>query len=288
MASMSPGTKLDLAELGPIDRIIDSALAEDLDGGDVTTRATVAADQTAAGMIIAKQTLVCAGGPVVARVFERVDPSVEVELMADEADVLVPGGEIVRLSGNARSILVGERTALNLLARACGVATLTAAYVEAGAGKVRIADTRKTMPGLRALDRYAVRRGGGHNHRNDLGGGVLIKENHIRAAGSIKEAVHAAREHAAHALRIQCEVTDVDELEEALGAGADAVLLDNMSDAAIAESVKIARNRAVIEASGGVTLERIPRLVELGVDVISVGALTHSAPAADVSLLFEV
>ena len=280
--------RLDIAELGPFDRIIDAALTEDLEGGDVTTRATVSVDTTASGMIIAKQTLVFAGGPVVARVFERVDPAIELALMAEEGAVVPPAGELVRLNGPARSLLAAERTALNLLGRACGVATLTAAYVKAADEKVRVVDTRKTMPGLRALDRYAVRCGGGHNHRNDLSGGVLIKENHIRAAGSVKDAVHAARDHAAHALRIQCEVTNVDELEEALGAGADAVLLDNMSDAAIAESVKVVKNRAVIEVSGGVTLERVPRLVDLGVDVISVGALTHSAPAADVSLLFEL
>lgn len=279
---------LDIAELGPFDRIIDAALTEDLEGGDVTTRATVSVDTTASGMIIAKQTLVFAGGPVVARVFERVDPAIELALMAEEGAVVPPAGELVRLNGPARSLLAAERTALNLLGRACGVATLTAAYVKVAGEKVRVVDTRKTMPGLRALDRYAVRCGGGHNHRNDLSGGVLIKENHIRAAGSVKDAVHAARDHAAHALRIQCEVTNVDELEEALGAGADAVLLDNMSDAAIAESVKVVKNRAVIEVSGGVTLERVPRLVDLGVDVISVGALTHSAPAADVSLLFEL
>lgn len=278
----------DFSELGPVDRIIDNALAEDLDAGDVTTRATVSADQAAAAMIIAKQTLVCAGGPVVARVFEKVDADLEVERSTAEGAVVSPGTELVRISGRARSILTAERVALNLLARACGVATMTAAYVEAAKGKLRIADTRKTMPGLRALDRYAVRCGGGHNHRNDLAGGVLIKENHIRAAGSVKDAVHAARDQAAHALRIQCEVTNVDELEEALGAGADAVLLDNMADAAIAESVKVVKNRAVIEVSGGVTIDRVGRLVDLGVDVISVGALTHSAPAADVSLLFTL
>ena len=167
------------------------------------------------------------------------------------------------------------------------MATLTATYVEAAAGGVRIVDTRKTMPGLRVLDRYAVRCGGAHNHRNDLGSGVLIKENHIRCAGSVSQAVVAARLRASHALRVECEVENLEELREAIEAGADVVMLDNMDDAQVREAVAIADGRVLLEVSGGITLERIARLAQLGVDIVSVGALTHSAPAADLSLLME-
>jgi nicotinate-nucleotide pyrophosphorylase (carboxylating) len=279
---------IDLTELGWIDEIVERALREDLAAGDVTTRATVPPEREAAAMVIARQTLVVAAIDVVRGVFARIDPRVSVQLSAADGAVVAAGTELARLSGPARAILAGERTALNLLARACGVATLTAAFVAAAGDTLRIADTRKTMPGLRALDRYAVRCGGGHNHRHDLGSGVLIKENHIRASGGVRAAVRSARRLAPHPLRIACECTNVDEVEEALGAGADVVLLDNMDDQAIVDAVKVAKNRVLIEVSGNVTLERVARLVHLGVDVVSVGALTHSAPAADLSLLFEL
>ena len=179
---------------------------------------------------------------------------------------------------------------LNLLQRACGVATMARRYQEAAGEDTRIVDTRKTMPGLRVLDRYAVRCGGARNHRNDLGAGVLIKENHIRAAGGVEAAVRAARHNAPHTLKIECEVTSLAELEEALTAGADVVMLDNMSDEDIERSLarcETEDRQVLVEVSGGITLERIPRLAAMGVDIVSVGALTHSARAADLSLLFE-
>jgi nicotinate-nucleotide pyrophosphorylase (carboxylating) len=283
-------TRGDIAELGDVERIIATALAEDLAVGDMTSRLTVPADAMARGKIIAKQTLIVCGGPLVARTFAQIDPRVAIELRARDGERVEPGTEVVTMSGRARSLLAGERTALNLLGRASAVATLTAAYVAAAGPDLRVVDTRKTMPGLRALDRYAVRCGGGHNHRNDLGTGLLIKENHIRCAGSVHAAVAAACAHASHAVRVQCEVETLAQLREALAAGADALLLDNMSDETLREVVAIVgakgERRVLLEASGGITLERLPRLAKIGLDLVSVGALTHSAPSVDLSLLF--
>lgn len=282
----------DLAELGELERIIATTLAEDLASGDLTSRLTVPASAQARGRILAKQRLCLCGGPVILRTFEQVDPTVEIELLRDEGELVEAGTEIARLAGSARSILAGERTALNLLGRACAVATLTRTYVDAAGPDLRVVDTRKTMPGLRALDRYAVRTGGGHNHRNDLGSGVLIKENHIRCAGSLRAAVDAARADAPHGLRVECEVETLDEVREAIAAGAQILLLDNMDDATLGEAVAIAgpkgERRVLLEVSGGITLERLPRLAGIGLDLVSVGALTHSAPGVDLSLLFEV
>lgn len=276
------------AELGPLTPIIDAALAEDLGSGDVTARLTVPAHVQGAARIMAKQAFVFCGGAIVEQVFARVDASVRVELVAGEGERVERGQLLVRIAGNARALLAGERVALNLLGRACAVASLTRAHVDAAGPNLRVVDTRKTMPGLRAIDRYAVRCGGGHNHRNDLGAGVLIKENHIRAAGSVGAAVRAAKQHAPHTLRIECEVTNHAELREAMAAGADAVLLDNMSDDELREAVAIADGKLILEVSGGVTLERLPRLASIGVHLASVGALTHSAPSVDMSMLFDV
>ena len=280
------------AELGEIDRIIATTLAEDLAVGDLTSRLTVPADAQARGRILAKQALCFCGGPVIARTFAAVDPAIEVEVRVAEGAHVEAGTEVARLRGPARGLLAGERSALNLLGRACAVATLTRTYVAAAGPALRVVDTRKTMPGLRALDRYAVRMGGGHNHRNDLGAGVLIKENHIRCAGSLRAAVEAAREHAPHTLRVECEVETLAEVREAIAAGAEALLLDDMDDATLREAVAIAgpkgARRILLEVSGGITLERLPRLATIGVDLVSVGALTHSAVSVDLSLLFEV
>ncbi len=276
-----------IVELGVIEPCIAAALAEDLASGDLTARLTVPADRQGRARIVAKQALVFCGGELVEQVFARVDASVVVERLVAEATRVERGDELVRLSGNARALLAGERTALNLLGRACAVATLTRAHVDAAGPKLRVVDTRKTMPGLRALDRYAVRCGGGHNHRNDLGAGVLIKENHIRCAGSLTSAVRAAIEHAPHTLRVECEVTSLAELREAIAAGIEAVLLDNMDDATLREAVAIAQGKLVLEVSGNITLERLPRLAAIGVDLVSVGALTHSAPNVDLSMQFE-
>lgn len=277
-----------LSEIGPITGIIDAALAEDLASGDVTGRVTVPAHTRWRARLVAKEKLVMAGGAVARAVLHRVDAEIAVEVHLRESEVAAPGTVLMDVEGNARSLLAAERTMLNLFQRMCGVATATRAYVDAAAGRCRICDTRKTMPGLRALDRYAVRCGGGHNHRNDLGAGVLIKENHVRAAGGISEAIARARVHAPHSLRVECEVTDFAELREALKAGADAVLLDNMDDAQVREAVAIVAGKAIIEVSGGVSLDRITLLAGMGIDVISVGRLTHSAPASDISLLFAL
>jgi len=270
-----------------VDGIIEAALAEDLGGGDPTSECTVPAGTTACAHMVAKARLVVAGLPVAQRVFERLDPTVKFTRSAQDGDVLQPGARLATIEGDARAILAAERTALNFVQRMAASVSPTQRFVEPAAGRCRVVDTRKTTPGLRALQRYAVRCGGGHNHRDDLGGGVLIKENHIRAAGGIDAAVGSARAAAPHALRVECEVTNHDELEQALQAGADVVMLDNMDDEAVRKAVGQVAGRAIVEVSGNVTVERIAVLAELGVDVISVGALTHSAPAADISLLFE-
>ena len=236
--------------------------------------------------LVAKAPLVVCGLFVAGRVFAKLDSSVRFTAVAAEGNRVKPGAELARVEGNARALLAGERTALNLLQRLSGVATMTRAFADAAGGKVRICDTRKTTPGLRRLQRYAVRCGGGYNHRNDLGSGVLIKENHIRCAGGVEAAVRAARKRAPHPLRIECEVTDFAELDAAVEAGADAVLLDNMDDERVMAAVSRVGRRAIVEVSGGITLQRVTKLAGMGVDVISVGALTHSATAADISMLF--
>ncbi|MCY0991829.1 carboxylating nicotinate-nucleotide diphosphorylase [Nannocystis sp. ILAH1] len=275
------------SELGPVAAIIEAALAEDLASGDVTGRATVGPEVRARAHMVAKANLVVAGLQVTEAVFRRVEPGVGFAAYVRDGARVAVGTEIACIEGPAQALLAAERTALNLLQRMSGVATLTRAYVDAAGGRCRITDTRKTMPGLRALDRYAVRCGGGHNHRNDLGAAVLIKENHVRAAGGITAAIERARQVAPHTMKIECEVTSHDELREALAAGADIIMLDNMDDAAVREAVAITAGKAILEVSGGVGLERIAAAAQLGIDVISVGRLTHSVPAADISLLFE-
>lgn len=277
----------EFSEVGPIDDILEVALAEDLASGDVTARSTIAADAEARARLVAKATLVVAGLWVAEKVFQRVDPTIAFEAQAAEGEQVAPGTTLAIASGPARALLGAERTALNLLQRMSGVATMTRAYVEAAGGRCRITDTRKTMPGLRALDRYAVRCGGGHNHRNDLGAGVLIKENHVRAAGGISPAIERARRLAPHTMKIECEVTSLGEMREALAAGADIIMLDNMDDEAVRAAVALNRGKAVLEVSGGVDLERVRAVAGLGIDIISIGRLTHSTQAADISLLFE-
>lgn len=276
------------SELGPaVATIIRTALAEDLASGDVTGRATIDRDVRARAHMVAKAPLVVAGLHVAAAVFFEVEPGVAFTPYVRDGERVGPGLELARIDGPAQALLAAERTALNLLQRMSGVATLTRAHVDAAAGRCRITDTRKTMPGLRALDRYAVRCGGGHNHRNDLGAAVLIKENHVRAAGGIAAAIGCARKHAPHTMKIECEVTSHDELREALAAGADIIMLDNMDDDDVRESVAITAGMAILEVSGGIELARVAAVAGLGIDIISVGKLTHSAPAADISLLFE-
>ncbi|MGA3121480.1 MAG: carboxylating nicotinate-nucleotide diphosphorylase [Polyangiaceae bacterium] len=272
-----------------VDRVVAVALEEDLGSGDLTTEACVDPDAMAVAHAVARGPLVVCGGSVFARSFTRVDPSLVVAVHADDGAEIGAAARIWTVRGRARSILMAERVALNLVQRMCGVATMTHAYVQAipvGA-KARVTDTRKTTPGLRALERYAVRVGGGHNHRDDLGAAVLIKDNHRAACGGTRQAIQRARAAAPHTTKIECEVDSLDQLDEAVAAGADIVLLDNMSTRAIQEAVRRVGDRALLEASGGMTLSRIPEVANAGVDAISVGALTHSVSAADIGLDFE-
>jgi nicotinate-nucleotide pyrophosphorylase (carboxylating) len=273
-------------------RIIRLALEEDIGSGDITTRVTVTEGLRAAGQLLAKDEGVISGIEVAGAVFREVDPRIAYQPLVADGERVERGAILGEVSGPARGILTAERTALNILQHLSGVATLTARYVEAIQGtRARIIDTRKTGPGLRLLEKAAVRHGGGHNHRFGLSDGVLIKDNHLAAIGGpdrIARAIAAARGQAPHTLRIEVEVTSVDELEQVLAAGADVVLLDNMSITALREAVERTAGRAVLEASGGVTLEAVRAIAETGVDLISVGALTHSAPALDISLEVEL
>jgi len=267
-----------------LEQLVLAALAEDLAGGDVTTEATIAPDQVATASAVAKSELVLSGSDVFSMCFHAVHPGCRVEALAVDGDLVPAGTVLLRAEGPARALLMAERTALNFLQHLSGVATMTRAFVRVAAGRCRIVDTRKTTPGLRRLERLAVRHGGGHNHRNDLGSAVLIKDNHIAAAGSVTAAIERARAFAPHTSRIEVEVTTPAELDEALAARAEVILLDHFDDAAVEAAVATASGRAILEVSGNVNLERVDHLAALGVDVISVGALTHSAPAADISL----
>ncbi len=271
-----------------VDRVVGLALEEDLASGDLTTEACIDPGAEAVAHAVARASVVVCGGSVFARVFSRVDPSLVVEVHAPEGARVGRATRLWTVRGRARPILMGERVALNFVQRMCGVATQTRAFVDAvpSGTKTRITDTRKTTPGLRALERYAVRVGGGHNHRDDLGAAVLIKDNHIAACGGVRAAIERARAAVPHTAKIECEIDSLDQLEEALSAGADIVLLDNMPTASVREAVQRSGGRALIEASGGITLARIAELARAGVDAISVGALTHSVSAADVGLDF--
>lgn len=275
-----------------IDRAIDAALEEDVGPGDVTTLWTVREDAMARADLIAKAEGVIAGLEVAARVFLRVDARVVFTPHLADGQRVVPGDRIVEVAGPARGILTAERTALNFLQRLSGIATATSACVAAVAGTgAKILDTRKTAPGLRLLDKYAVRAGGGVNHRVGLFDMALIKDNHIEAADGIPSAVHRVRTGLAQeGLRIEVEVKNLDELREALGCRVDRIMLDNMDPDTMREAVRIVHaspDRPEIEASGGVTLETLRAVAETGVDFISLGALTHSVKALDISLLFR-
>lgn len=266
--------------------IVQRALAEDFGRGDLTTQSIVPPDLEGAADLVAREPLVVAGLEVFAAVFAEIDPRVNVSLHARDGERVESAAVVASVRGSASAILGGERVALNLVQRMSGVATLTRRFVDAlpPGARTRIADTRKTTPGLRALERHAVRCGGGFNHRDDLSSAVLIKDNHIAAAGGVRVAIERARAWAPHTTRIECEVDNLDQLREALSAGADVVLLDNFDDAALLEAVALVGGRAVVEVSGGVSLERVARIAAAGVDVISVGALTHSARAVDLAL----
>ncbi|MBN2187161.1 MAG: carboxylating nicotinate-nucleotide diphosphorylase [Dehalococcoidia bacterium] len=271
-----------------IKEIIDRALAEDLSGGDVTTEALIPGEQQGTGSIVVKEKGVLAGVEVAKQVFHRVDPDLKVEILLEDGARVKPGSKVARIEGRVASILKAERLALNFLQRLSGIASATNRYVEAVKGlPVRILDTRKTTPGLRSLEKYAVKVGGGKNHRMNLSDGILIKDNHLevlRSRGLQLPEIVARAKQASKGLKVEVEVMTQREAEEATKAGADIVMLDNMSLEDMRQAVKSIQGRALIEASGGVTLDEVRAIAETGVDFISVGALTHSARALDISL----
>ncbi|UFS69828.1 carboxylating nicotinate-nucleotide diphosphorylase [Geomonas sp. RF6] len=271
-----------------LDRIIENALAEDIHTGDITTLAVLSAPRTMRARLIAKEPMVLAGIAVARRVFELVDPSLSFQAHFSDGEKLAKGDLIAEVTGDAASLLQGERVSLNLMQRMCGIATQTAQYVQELDGtSARVVDTRKTTPGLRVLEKYAVRVGGGTNHRTGLYDGVLIKENHIAAAGGIANAVRMARAYIPHTLKIEVETETLDDVKQALEAGADIIMLDNMTNDEMREAVQLIAGRALVEASGGVNLQTIRGIAQTGVDIISVGALTHSVRAMDISMLME-
>jgi len=272
-----------------IEEVIERALAEDLGQGDVTTAALISVHQTGVGFIVIKEEGVLAGIGLTKQVFQRVDPQLKVELLSEDGARVKPGSKAAKVTGSFASILKGERVALNFLQRLSGIASETSRYVESVHGlPVRIMDTRKTTPGLRSLEKYAVRVGGGQNHRMSLGDGILIKDNHLAALRNqglnIKEILAKARQNAPQRLVVEVEVGAVQEALEAVEAGADIVMLDNMDIEDMREAVKSIHGRALVEASGGITLDNVRAVAETGVDSISIGALTHSVKALDIGL----
>jgi nicotinate-nucleotide pyrophosphorylase (carboxylating) len=272
-----------------LEPIVRHALLEDLGrAGDITSEATIPAERRARVVAVARQPGAIAGLTAGLMAFSLFDPSLNVTALAADGDRVAAGARLATVEGRARSILSAERVALNLLGQLSGVATATARFADAVKGtKARIVCTRKTTPGFRALEKFAVRCGGGVNHRFGLDDGILIKDNHIAIAGGVAVAVAAAQRHAGHMVRIECEVDSLAQLEEALAAGAGAVLLDNMAPPMLRDAVRINAGRATLEASGGVTLETVRAIADTGVDLISTGWITHSAPALDVALDFE-
>ena len=272
-----------------LDEFVTRVLAEDLGkGGDVTSAATIAANARFTAAMNARQALVAAGVEIASALFRALDPAVEIELLAKDGDRIEHGTTLMRLAGNARAMLAAERSALNTLQHLSGIATLTRQYVDAieGTGAVLL-DTRKTIPGLRVLEKYAARMGGAQNHRMRLEDGVLIKDNHVAVCGGVAEAVRRAKA-ANTELQVQVEVDRVDQVEAALAADADRLLLDNMDPSMLREAVALVARRVPLEASGGVTLETIRFLAETGVDFISVGRITQSAPAVDIGLDYSI
>ncbi len=260
------------------------AIYEDIGHGDITSLLIVPKGKKAKANIIAKEDIILAGVPFIKEVFNAIDPGVEIQIFFDEGSCVKKGDIIAKISGSARSLLAGERISLNILQRISGIATMTNQYVKKVNGlPVKIADTRKTIPGMRLMEKYGVRIGGGVNHRFGLYDGILIKDNHIKVAGGVKRAIELAKK-GHHLLKIEVEVKNLDELKEALDAGADVIMLDNMSITDMKKAVKIAKGKAILEASGNVNLENIRSIAETGVDIISIGALTHSARAVDTSM----
>jgi nicotinate-nucleotide pyrophosphorylase (carboxylating) len=275
----------DRLDPGAYRELVRQALAEDVGSGDITTAATVPRDRMAHGIFLAKSPVVVAGLDVAREAFVQVDPAIVFEARRRDGDRCDAGVVLAEVRGSAASLLIAERTALNLLQALSGIATLTRAYVDAAGGRVRILDTRKTAPMQRALAKYAVRCGGGANYRTGLFDGVLIKDNHIRVAGGIAEAVQHVRA-AGVTLPIEVEAQSLAQVDDALAAGVDVIMLDNFDDDMTREAVARIAGRARVELSGNMTIERVARLADCGADDISVGAITHSAPAADIS--FEI
>jgi len=267
-------------------KIVREALLEDVGPGDITTRSTVSPRMRAEAVILAKSPCVIAGIAIAQEVFSQVDVTVEFSALKQDGDVCQPGERLARINGPAAAVLTGERTALNFLQRLSGIATRTREFVDATGGRIAVLDTRKTTPTLRALEKYAVRCGGGTNHRTGLYDGILIKENHSRVAGGIREAVERVRE-SGTSLPIEVEAQSLDDVSAAVAAGADIIMLDNLDDVATKTAIAAIGGRARVELSGGMSLERVRVLSEFGADCVSIGALTHSAPAVDLSLEVE-
>ena len=271
-----------------METLISRALAEDIGSGDITTACTVSPGAEGRGRIVAREPLVLAGSTLARQIFLTVEPSLDVGLPLQDGNKAMVGEALLRVTGNLAAMLTAERTALNFLQRLSGIATLTRAFVDKVAGTpARILDTRKTTPGYRLLEKAAVRAGSGYNHRFGLYDGVLIKDNHIAAAGSIQQALKAARTCKPKSLRVEVEVETLDQLAEAIAAGADTIMLDNMDLATMAEAVRRTGGKVPLEASGGITLDNVREVAATGVDLISVGALTHSARAVDMSMEIE-
>lgn len=275
-----------------LDEFLISAIKEDVGTGDVTTEATIPADAEIEGRYIAKDDGIICGTDVCRRVFELVGGEFSLEFFVRDGDAVKRGDVIGKVSGNARAVLTGERLGLNIMQHLSGIATKTKYYVDIVEGTgAKIADTRKATPGMRVLEKYAVRVGGGYNHRMNLSDGVLIKDNHIVAAGGIKNAVAAAKRHAPHTLKIEVETENEGQIREALDAGADVIMLDNMTLDETTEAVKLINRRATVEASGNMgdkSAEELRKIAMTGVDLISIGALTHSVKAFDISLKFTI
>lgn len=268
-----------------IEKLIEEALFEDIGPGDITSEAVIPDEASATAEIIAKQDLVLAGVLIAREVFRKLDPWVQFTPLAHDGGRVQSGSIIAQVQGRTRMLLAGERVALNLMQHLSGIATTTARFVDALKGsRAEILDTRKTLPGLRALEKYAVRTGGGRNHRFGLYDGILIKDNHIKAAGGIIKVMAGIRKNVHPLLKIEVEVKTLDEVREAMAAGATMILLDNMPPALMKQAVGIVGERVLVEASGNVTLDTVKAIAETGVDFISSGSLTHSAPAADISM----
>ena len=270
-----------------IDLIIEAALQEDLPQGDITSESIIPDDSRSRAIILAKEDGILAGMDVASRVFEKIDPDVEFKREKDDGQKFSKGETLAELEGSSISILKGERTALNFLQRMSGIATTTGRFVEALKGtRTKILDTRKTTPGLRNLEKYAVKMGGGQNHRRNLSEMVLIKDNHLKLVGSISEAVKRAKERVAPGIKVEVEATCLTEAQEAVRSGADMVMLDNMSMGKMKEVVEWVEGRIPLEVSGSVTLSKIREIAALGIDFISVGSLTHSYRSVDISMEF--